>query len=95
VAVGSVVSAGGAVVADAGGNVVTGATVSSGNVPSGNVVEGVSLSSLSKAPPIQAISTTAARAAIATITQRAALRLTALVRAAFASSACRLARFAF
>ena len=91
VATGGVVTAGADVVAGVDpATDVTGASVSIGSV-----VVGTSLSLLSNAPPIQAMSTTAATAAIATITHRTALRLTALVRAAFASSACRLARFAF
>ncbi len=78
------------VAGDDSGVVVAGACVSIGTV-----VVGPSLSSLSNAPPIQAINTTAAIAAIATMTHRTALRLTALVRAAFASSAWRIARLAF
>jgi hypothetical protein len=67
-----------------------------GNVSIGNtVVVGVSSSSLSKAPPIHAISTTAAMAAMTMITTRTALRRTALDRAALASSSWRLARLAF
>ena len=83
-----VVSAGAEVVAGVDtATVVTGASVSIGSVSIGSVVVGTSLSLLSNPPPIQAMSTTAATAAIATITHRTALRLTALVRAAFASSA--------
>ena len=83
---GAVVAADGAVVAGDVSGADEGAVVSGTSVSIGTVVVGVS-SSLLKAPPIHAISTTAATAAIATITQRTALRLTALVRAAFASSA--------